>query len=225
MPTFLFILAIAWLLVPSLVHGQGFGIYEHGACVMARAAAGVAAPCDDGSAIYVNPAGLTGREGLTLGSGGMLVFGSGTFTGDTGSRVGLDSGAALVPHGYVVYGASPALAFGVGVYSPYGLGVKWPLDFSGRFVSYDSTLETIYVQPTAAYAVNDRVSVGGGLTIALSSVELNRREDLANVPLGATGLFFDTLVERQTDFVDTSLSASRAMGVGANVGGLIRARS
>ncbi len=49
-------------LAPAAASGQGFGIYEHGACVMARGAAGVAAPCEDGSAIYVNPAGMAGRR-------------------------------------------------------------------------------------------------------------------------------------------------------------------
>lgn len=211
------------LLAGASAFGQGFGIYEHGACVMARGAAGVAAPCDDGSAIYVNPAGMVGREGATIGSGGMLVFGSGRFTSDAGQRTALDGGVSLVPHGYFVYGLNPRLALGVGLYAPYGLGVKWPIDFEGRFVSHDSTLKTIYVQPSAAYALNDRISVGGGLTFALSSVELNRREDLATVPLGASGLSFGSLVDDQTDFVSTSLSASRATGVGVNVGALIKA--
>jgi long-chain fatty acid transport protein len=216
------VLAISWLVPSALAHGQGFGIYEHGACVMARGAAGVAAPCDDGSAIYVNPAGLIGREGVTFGSGGMLVFASGSFAGDTGPLAILDSGVSLVPHGYLVYGMSPTLALGVGLYAPYGLGIKWPLDFTGRFVSYDSTLKTVYVQPTAAYAVSDRVSIGGGLTLALSSIELNRREDLATVPVGTTGLSFDSLVDEQTDFANTMLSASGATGFGINVGALVK---
>src|SRR5437879_1201387 len=37
---------------------QGFSVYEQGACAMGRAGAGVAAPCEDGSAIFFNPAGL-----------------------------------------------------------------------------------------------------------------------------------------------------------------------
>ena len=208
---------------PASVLAQGFGIYEHSACAMARGAAGVAAPCEDGSAINVNPAGMAGRKGVTFGSGGMLVFGASEFTSDTGQRTSLDGGVSLVPHGYFVYGVDTRLSWGIGLYAPYGLGVKWPLDFEGRFVSYDSTLKTIYVQPSVAYALNDRVSIGGGLTIGLSSVELNRREDLATVPLGATGLSFGALVDNQTDFADTNLSASRALGAGVNVGALINA--
>jgi long-chain fatty acid transport protein len=221
MVTLVVFLAVTIFLAPAPAHGQGFGIYEHGACVMARGAAGVAQPCDDGSAIAVNPAGIVGREGITLGSGGMLVFGSGGFTGDDAAPTALERAASLVPYGYFVYGANPRLALGVGGYVPYGLGVKWPLDFAGRFVSFDSKLQTFYLQPTVAYAINRFFSVGGGPTIALSSVELNRREDLAAVPLGATGLSFGALVDDRTDFATTMLSASGATGLGLNVGGLI----
>ena len=100
---------------------------------------------------------------------------------------------------------------------------------SGRTISpavlcsYDSTLKTIYLQPTVAYALNDRISLGGGLTFALSSVELNRREDLATVPVRYSGLTFSALVDDRTDFANTTLSADGATGIGVNVGGLIKA--
>jgi long-subunit fatty acid transport protein len=61
------------LVVPTRVGAQGFGIYELSACAMARGAAGVAQPCDDGSAVAVNPAAIAGHEGITFGSGGALA--------------------------------------------------------------------------------------------------------------------------------------------------------
>ena len=136
------VLGVLSLLVPAAANAQGFGIYEHGACIQARAAAGVAEPCEDGSAVFATPAGMVGREGLTLGSGGMLVFPSGSFTSDSGTRTALDSGTSLVPHVYVIYGKSSRFAFGGGLYAPYGLGIEWPLDFAGRFVTYESRRRT-----------------------------------------------------------------------------------
>ena len=219
----LVLLAVLLLVAPDRAHAQGFGIYELSACAMGRGAAGVAQPCDDGSAIAVNPGAIVGREGVTFGSGGLLVFGNGSFTSDDSTRTELESSVAPVPYGYFVYGVSPRLAFGIGGYVPYGLGVKWPLDFAGRFVSFDSTLKSIYLQPTVGYAITSALSVGGGATIAISSVELNRREDLARVPLGATGLSFGALVNDQTDFATTQLSASGSTGVGFNLGARFRA--
>ena len=48
---------------PSAAVAQGFGIFEHGSCGMGRAGAGSAAPCQDGSAIFFNPAGIAGMQG------------------------------------------------------------------------------------------------------------------------------------------------------------------
>ena len=190
---------------------------------MSRGGAAVADPCDDGSAIYLNPAALAGRTGLLLSLGGTSIFGSGTFTADSGSKTSLDSVATVAPHSYLQYGISDRLAVGVGTYVPYGLGTKWPLDFTGRFISYDSRLTTFYVQPTAAFKFNSRLSVGAGLVVAVGSVDLNRREDLSRVPLGIGDLTFAALVDTGTDFAHTSLSASRASGVGAHFGVMLRA--
>lgn len=66
--------------------------------------------------------------------------------------------------------------------------------------------KTLYVQPVVAYAINSRVSVGGGPTFARGSIELNRREDRAPVPLDSTGLTFSALVAAGTDFATTRLS-------------------
>jgi long-chain fatty acid transport protein len=215
----------AALLIPvRCVHAQGFGIYEQGTCVMARGGAGVAQPCDDGSAIYINPAGLSMGNGWAATAGATLIHGIGTFTGDQGTVTSSQVAKGFPPpHVYFQKAFSDSFAFGVGAYVPYGLRIQWPLDFGGRFISYDSTLTTWYVQPTVAYKWTPRITIGGGAIIAISSVELNRREDLARVPLGTTGLTFGALVENQTDFENTRLFASGAKGVGVNVGAIIEA--
>ena len=218
MKTRTLVLVVAGLAVPASSYAQGFGVYEHSACSMARAAAAVADPCDDGSAIVDNPAAIVGAKGLTFSGGGLLVAGRSTFRSDDGRRSEVEPALSPVPFGYFTYGLSTRLAIGVGLYAPYGLSIEWPLEFSGRFVGFDSTLETIYVQPVVAYAINRRISVGGGPTFARGSVELNRREDLAPVPLGSTGLTFAALVPAGTDFATSRLSASGATGTGFHLG-------
>src|SRR6267143_6151031 len=61
----------AWLVavLPSALAGQGFGVYEHNTCAMGRAGVTAAMPCADGSAIYFNPAGITGLTGNHLSAG------------------------------------------------------------------------------------------------------------------------------------------------------------
>lgn len=204
---------------PATVAAQGFGIYEQSACSMGRGTAGVAEPCDDGSALYVNPARLA--AGPALISGGLvLVDGDATFTGDDGNVTHSTSDLGIVPHVYGVWPVNKRLTLAVGAYAPYGLAVRWPQTFSGRFIAYQSDLKTLYMQPTVAYAINDLISVGGGVLWAMSSITLNRHEDLARVPL-APGLTFGSLVNDGTDFVETELASSWAHASGANIGGIV----
>src|SRR6195256_3572500 len=67
---------------PALLGAQGFGIYEQGTCAMGRAGTGVAAPCNDGSAIFFNPAGLAGLKGGRASIGFTLLDVQGGFTDD-----------------------------------------------------------------------------------------------------------------------------------------------
>ena len=61
-----FLTAIPLAVLPAAVLAQGYGVYEQGTCVMARAGTGVASPCADGSSIYFNPAGIATATGSTV---------------------------------------------------------------------------------------------------------------------------------------------------------------
>ena len=215
--------SVCLLLVPLAARGQGFGVYEQGTCMMARGGTGVAEPCEDGSAVYINPAGLPGRRGLVISGGGTLLVGSSTFRSDAGRLTELKTRPHLAPHTYLAWGLTDRLSIAGGLYAPYGLGVEWPIDFEGRFVSYESELQNFHLQPTMGYAINKFVSIGAGVTIARGrSIKLYRREDLADVPLpGLPGLTFESLVDRQTDLADTRLTGSAGARVGANLGAIV----
>ena len=123
--------------IPALLQGQGFGIYELGSCAMGRAGTAVAAPCDDGSAIFFNPAGLVGQKGGRASAGVTLIKVVGGFTDDLfGQKTDLTNGVIPVPQGYVSYGVTPKLAVGIGLFAPYGLETDWPTTFDGRFAGY-----------------------------------------------------------------------------------------
>ena len=52
------------------------------------------------------------------------------------------SGVAAPPHAYFQNPASDTIAIGGGLYAPYGLSKKWPRDFGGPFVTYDTSQKT-----------------------------------------------------------------------------------
>jgi long-chain fatty acid transport protein len=203
---------------------QGYGLYEQGACAMGRTGAGVAAPCDDGSAIFFNPAALTASPSVVSG-GATAIAPRGHFTNDTTSRVStLNDRTFGVPAAYFAYPITPRAVVGFGVFAPYGLTSDWPNDSEGRFLGYLSSVKAAYFQPTAAFKLSDRFSVGGGLDITYSTVELRRRLDLAPVPLpGAPNLTFQALgVPPGTDFGDIRLTGN-GTGFGVHLGAIVKA--
>lgn len=214
-----------WLLlgVPAGLGAQGFGVYEHGTCTMGRAGVAAANPCNDGSAIFFSPAGLANITGTKISAGGVLIVPSGSFTRDrTGITTDAPSQQYLVPNVYIARAMSPQLALGFGVYAPYGLGTKWPSDdsFEGRFLGYNTSLKSIYFQPTAAYKVNDKLQLGLGFAYIHASVELHQRVDLSTqVVPGQTFRFSALGIAEGTDFADAGLTASGS-GFAINFGGI-----
>jgi long-chain fatty acid transport protein len=78
-------------------------------------------------------------------------------------------------HAYVVWGPDESnLKFGLGAFTPFGSGVNWGNEWSGRDLLNELTLRAIQIQPTVAYKIGDRFSVGAGLDVTIGSVSLKR---------------------------------------------------
>ncbi|NBB86797.1 MAG: long-chain fatty acid transporter [Bacteroidetes bacterium] len=200
---------------------QGFGIFEQGTCASARGGTAAANPCEDGSSVYFNPAGLAGTSGWTFSGGVSNIIQVGDYTADdTGESTDVDSPVSVVPHFYAAYGATERLGAGLGVYVPFGLNTQWPADFRGALLGYDNNLQTIYIQPSVAYQLTDRIKVGGGLVVAVSSVELNQRLDLAQqLAEPDQGITFAQLgIPRGTPFAEATLDADPTVSIGGNFG-------
>jgi len=200
-------------LCATSAQAQGYSVYEHDACAMGRAGAGVASPCVGGSAIFFNPAGIvTGQAGKwNVSSGVTMIPPRGSWTPDGGgTATDLVENNIPVPNIYVTRQIGTRFAVGVGMFAPYGLTTEWPTTSPGRFLSYKATIKGIYIQPTIAFRVNPRIQVGAGIDIVRSAVDLKRRVDLSSqlVP-GAGGATFGTLAQTSvpagTDFADVRM--------------------
>jgi len=210
---------------PALVSAQGFGIYEHNSCTMARGGAAAASPCPDGSAIFFNPAGLSGLSETHIAAGVTLIRANGGFTDDVLlQRTDLKDPLIPVPSGFVTHAITPKITVGAGVYAPYGLETKWPTTgFEGRFLGYNTKIHSIYVQPTVAYQVDPRLKVGLGVAYVHGSVELNQRIDLSEQPVPLQPFTFAALgIPTGTDFADTRLTAD-GNGFAVNLGVILKA--
>ena len=206
---------------------------------MGRAETGVADPCDDASALFYNPAGIVGTEGLTISAGATLISVGGDFTDDyTGRETEIQNDPIPVPHLYATYGINPDLSVGLGVYVPYGLETVWPNDWDGAFEGYDNGVQAFYIQPTLAYRFNEYITIGGGPIVGISNVELNQRLDLSSQvvtnpstgepvpdPAAADGVLrFNRLgIPFHTAFADSKLEATGATAFGGHVGLQVKA--
>lgn len=207
---------------PRTVFAQGYGVYEHGSCAMARAGAAVAAPCADGSAVFFNPAGLAFTSGQQISAGGTLIIPSGNFQNDiTGAKSTLNDRVYPVPHLYYTRRINDRFAAGFGLFAPYGLETDWPENSEGRFLGYKSVIQGIYLQPTLAVKLTPRIAIGAGLDITHLHVQLNQHADLSTVALPAPappGATFGNLgIPTGTDFADAELTGG-GWNMGANFG-------
>lgn len=212
----------------STVSAQGIGVYSHSACISGRVGAGVADPCADGSAIFYNPAGLAFQSSV-LGVGASIIRNGHTFRFDANPDTTYKRGPVypVVPHVYLNYRVNDRLAAGAGLFAPYGLTLKWPVDFPGRFGGFDNTVKAIYVQPTVAYQlVPKRVSVAAGLDVVFGQMNINLREDLATqaipdprLPPGTTFNRFG--IPFGTDFATLQLKGS-STGLAGHFGAIVK---
>ena len=110
---------------PAAAEGQGFALFETGACSLGRVGAGVASPCRDGSAAAVNPAGLL-ETPRVLSVGANTILSDGTFVNSTnGLSSELETGAIPVPAAFFARPISDRFAVGLGFYVPFGLTTEW----------------------------------------------------------------------------------------------------
>lgn len=166
---------VVLVLCASMAVAGGFQINEHGARATGMGGAFVARALD-GSAIFFNAAGLGFQKGFNVLAGTTLIFPSTTFTAtSTGTDYPMTSQIFYPSNLYATYALDEQWVFGLGVYSPYGLGTEWDKDWVGRHFAVKTDLQTFYINPTAAYKVNDQLSFGAGVSIVLGSAKIKYR--------------------------------------------------
>ncbi len=176
---------------------SGFALVENGSSGLGNAYAGGAAIAADASTVYFNPAGMTNLPDSQLVVAVHDITPSAKFS-DTGSQaansqsLGTEGGNAgdstWVPNAYFAMKLNPSVRLGLGVNVPFGLKTEYTPDWMGRFQAIKSKLETVNVNPSLAYQVNDNVSVGAGINYQTITGELT-----SAVNLGVSGSEISTL--------------------------------
>jgi long-chain fatty acid transport protein len=156
--------------------GSGFALYEAGARSSSLAGA-VVARADDLSAIFYNPAGLVQLPKIQIMCGFTTVIPRVeifTHLGPVATPNLMQSSVSFAPHFYASYQVGERVWLGLGLNSPFGLGIQYNHNWPGRFNTVRATIQTLNLNPTVAVKVTDYLSVGAGLDIMYLSFNLKR---------------------------------------------------
>lgn len=221
------LLAIS-IALASQVHAAGFQVVEHSASGLGRAFSGAGAVGDNASEMSANAASMMLFEKKQF-SGALSwiepeidVKATGAqaagVAGMTGTSTSDDDVAPsqLVPAFYYVNPINDKWAWGVGMYTDYGVSTDYSSDFIAGASSGHTSLTTFKFNPNIAYRINDQFSIGAGFDLVYAKAKLERTKGAAafipspGLPNGLGGSPTDTLVKMEGD----------TFGYGWNIGAL-----
>mgnify|MGYP003708970549 CR=1 FL=1 len=161
-------------LATAVTYAGGYRVSLQGNKALAMGHTGVAVI--NSESVFFNPAGLVYLENkLTISGGGFGIFSNVSYQNEaTGAFAETDNPLGTPFYAYASYQATDWLAFGLGVYTPYGSGVEYEDDWAGSHLVNNIDLAAIFVQPTVSFKIADVLSIGGGPIYVTGSVNFNR---------------------------------------------------
>lgn len=170
-------------------HGAGFQLLEQNASGLGNAYAGSAAVAENASTVYFNPAGMTelAERSFSVGAASIhtryVFHDQGSSVGALGSAPdGANGGATgALPNAYLSWAFSPELRLGLGIGAPFGLKTEYNNPWQGGAQSVRFEIKTANLNPSAAWKVNEQLSLGAGINWQRLEAEYTR--DVAVVPL------------------------------------------
>ncbi|WP_447043180.1 OmpP1/FadL family transporter [Vreelandella sp. H-I2] len=178
----------------SQAHAGGYQINEQSVSGQGYGHAGRSSNVHDATIVYGNPAGMSfldraqftaGATYLNVNSDISNVEANRTLLAPTGAQVpvgaipGGNEGDMVpgtpIPFAFYAHPVTDQLAFGFGVYAPFGSKTDYEDDFQGRYFGDYTEVKVVSAQPTVSYRFNDQWSVGVGVTYNQVEGELRRQ--------------------------------------------------
>lgn len=154
-------------------YAAGFQLSEQSAIQMGRAMAGAGVVGDDLSAVHYNPAGMTLLSGTRMQATGTWVAVNLDYESRDGSVT--ENGrlkGQTIPAGFITHQINDSLWAGLGLTVPYGMGTEFDENWGGMDRGTESMILTFDINPNLAWKVNDKLSVGGGISLQYAKAEL-----------------------------------------------------
>jgi len=204
------ILVTVSMCVVSSAFAGGYRVALQGQKALGMGHTGVAMT-DSSEVVFFNPAGMVFLKNEMDISGGVTLIDSEAKyqNQDTNTTAQTDNPIGTPISFYLSTKYNEKIAYGVGVYTPYGNSVEWPTDWAGSHLVNSIELKAIYIQPTISYKFNDQYSIGFGPTYVVGGVEFNRNLSTA-------------LVDENGNRSNVTIEASGITAWGYNIGFLAK---
>lgn len=160
----------------------GFQLLEQNASGIGNAYAGSAAVAENASTIFYNPAGMTQLKDREISVGMSIVRPTfkfdnrGTSSGTLSSTgEGNDAGSwAFLPNAYMSWALTKDFYVGLGLGAPFGLVTEYDNPWVGGAQALKFDIKTYNINPSIAYRVSEKVSLGAGVSLQHMEVEYAR---------------------------------------------------
>jgi long-chain fatty acid transport protein len=175
----------------------GFQLLEQNASGVGNAYAGSAAVADNASTIFFNPAGMTQLKEREVSAGVAAVRPSFEFS-NSGSVSGVLSGEGgdagswgFLPNGYLSWALNKDWYVGVGLSAPFGLLTEYDDNWIGAAQAVKFDVKTININPSIAWRVNDKLSLGAGASWQRLEVDYRRKAAIVSAATASTSATLD----------------------------------
>ncbi|MCQ0110650.1 long-chain fatty acid transport protein [Zhouia amylolytica] len=161
-----------------MVFAGGYRVALQGNKQLAMGHTGVAV-LNSAETVFFNPAGmafLNNRFSASVGAN--FIFSNISFQNtEFGWSSEADNPVSTPFNAYVAYQVNDWLSVGLGAYTPYGSSVEYPENWEGSHLIQKIELASIFIQPTVAIKLHDKMSIGGGPIFVTGNVNFNRNLD------------------------------------------------
>jgi long-chain fatty acid transport protein len=166
--------ALAW----NTACAGGISLYEVGTADVGLASAGYTARAQDASTVFTNPAGMTRLAGDQFTLGAQVLYGDVGFSIGQGTTPALGGNAGgnpvdWLPGGGLFYShsVSPDFKVGLALTGNFGSVVKYDDGWVGRYRAQEGTLLGFSILPSAAWRINENLSLGASLNAMVGKFE------------------------------------------------------
>ncbi|UPW20200.1 outer membrane protein transport protein [Agarivorans sp. TSD2052] len=175
------LIAASATLTATELSAAGFQLVEHSATGLGRSFAGEAAIADNAAVMARNPAAMAMFDSIAV-SGALSYIAPDVYVkGNTGVD-SIDNAltnndvvpGAAVPAGYFIQPLNDQWAWGVGMFSNFGLSTDYPADYAAGSLAGQTELITLNLNPNVSYRINQQFSIGAGVNAVYGTAKLVR---------------------------------------------------